>query len=204
MEQLASLGLLMGGSWASGINLYLTVAALGILHRTETLTLPGQLDVFGHPLVIGVAIVMYCIEFVADKVPVVDSTWDAVHTFIRPAGGLLLGYLGGADFGPQWQVAAMLITGAIATDAHLTKAAARAAINTSPEPVSNSIASVTEDVSVVGVMYLIVTHPVVAVILVMLFIFFSIWFLTKMFHLLKKVFARKDQCLTKNQERGVQ
>ncbi|MBN3039818.1 MAG: DUF4126 domain-containing protein [Candidatus Omnitrophica bacterium] len=187
MALLNSLGLLLGSSWASGINLYLTIAGLGIAQRLEWIDLPGNMGVLSHPLVIIVALLLYVIEFFADKIPYVDSTWDAFHTFIRPAGGAILGYLAMADAGPALQFSAALITGTVSADAHLTKATTRAAINTSPEPVSNSVASITEDLSVAGILVLIVKHPVIASILVILFLIFSIWFLKKMFRFLKKV-----------------
>ena len=191
MGELSSLGFLLGSSWASGINLYLTVAGLGIAQRMEWIQLPGNLEVLGHPLVIAVAVILCLIEFVADKVPYVDSTWDAAHTFIRPVGGLTLGYMAmnGAD--PSIQMATALVTGTVAFNSHITKATARAAINTSPEPITNSVASVTEDVSVIGVLYLISTHPVIAGILVVIFIIFSVWFLKVMFRFVKKIFSRK-------------
>lgn len=190
MEWLNSLGVLMGGSWASGVNLYLTTAGLGIAHRMGWVTLPGNMDSLANPLVIGVALVMCAVEFVADKIPYVDSVWDSVHTFIRPAGGMALGYMAMADIGPAVQYPVALLTGAIALDSHLTKATSRVAINTSPEPITNSVASVTEDVSVIGVLYLIIKHPVIAGILVVLFIAFSFWFLKKMFRFLKKVLRK--------------
>lgn len=199
MTGIQSLGFLLGSSWASGINLYLTVASLGIAKRMEWIELPGQLEVLSHPLVIGVAVVMYLIEFCADKVPYVDSAWDAVHTFIRPVGAILLGYMAfaGTDVDPAVQMAIALGTGAVAFNSHLTKATARAAINTSPEPVSNSVASVTEDACVLGVLCLVNSHPILASLLVILFIVFSIWFLKKMFHLMKRVLsgrkAKKDE-----------
>jgi len=118
----------------------------------------------------------------------VDSVWDSVHTFIRPLGGAAMGFLAMADAGPALQVPVALLTGAVAGDAHLTKATTRVAINTSPEPVTNSVASVTEDLSVAGVLFLIVRHPIIAAVCVVLFIAFSIWFLKKMFRFLKKVF----------------
>jgi Domain of unknown function (DUF4126) len=189
MEVLSSLGVLLGGSWASGVNLYLTIAGLGLADRLNWVDLPGNLDVFGHPLVIVVAIVLYGIEFFADKIPYVDSTWDSIHTIIRPAGGALLGYLAMADAGAAMQFSTALLTGAVAADAHLTKATTRVAINTSPEPITNSVASVTEDVSVAGVLFLIFNHPIIASILVILFILFSIWFLKKMFRFVKKIFS---------------
>jgi len=180
----------MGGSWASGINLYLTTAGLGISHRMGWVTLPGNMESLAHPLVIGVALLLYLIEFFADKIPYVDSAWDSVHTFIRPAGGAALGYMAMAGVGPAVQYPVAILTGSIAMDSHLTKATSRAAINTSPEPISNSVASVTEDAAVLGIIYLIIKHPVIAAVLVVLFILFSIWFLKKMFRFLKKILGR--------------
>jgi len=188
MEGLTSLGTVLGSSWASGINLYMTVAGLGIMHRMGVVTLPGNMEALAHPLIILAAVAMYVVEFVADKIPFVDSVWDSIHTFIRPLGGAAIGFLAMADAGPALQIPVALLTGAVAGDAHLTKATTRVAINTSPEPVTNSIASVTEDLSVAGVLYLIVKHPVIATICVVLFVLFSIWFLRRMFHFLKRVF----------------
>ncbi|MFH1355440.1 MAG: DUF4126 domain-containing protein [Candidatus Omnitrophota bacterium] len=188
MEILSSLGVLAGGAWGSGVNLYLTVAGLGIAHRMHWLILPGHMDTIAHPLIILVAIAMYAVEFFADKIPYVDSAWDSVHTFIRPLGGAALGYMAMANMGPLAQIPVALVTGAVAADSHLTKATARVAINTSPEPITNSIASITEDVSVATVLYLIIKHPIIAIIIVILFILFSIWFLKVMFRFLKKVF----------------
>lgn len=191
MESVQTMGLLAGGSAASGINLYLTVAGLGIAHRMQWVTLPGELDAFAHPVIIGIAIVMFAIEFFADKVPYVDSSWDAIHTFIRPLGGMALGYLAMSDAGPALQYPIAALTGAVATQTHLTKATARAAINTSPEPVSNSVASVTEDAGVFGTLYLIATHPVVIIVLVVVFLAASLWFLFKMGQLIKRIFTRR-------------
>jgi len=187
MESLQSLSLLMGGSWASGINMYMTAAGLGVAHRMGWVTLPGDSSVLAHPLIIGLAVLLYGVEFFADKIPYVDSAWDTVHTFIRPVGGAALGYMAMAEAGPMLQVPVAMLTGSVALDSHLTKATSRAAINTSPEPVTNSVASVTEDVSVLGALYLIIRHPVVVTILVILFILFSIWFFKKMFRFLKRV-----------------
>lgn len=181
--------LILGSSWASGVNLYLTLAGLGIANRVGWVSLPGHLDGISHPLIILLAILLFAVEFCADKIPMVDSAWDAVHTFIRPIGGTVIGYLAMAEANPVAQTSVALLTGSIALDSHMTKATTRAAINTSPEPVTNSIASVTEDVSVLGALYLIINHPVIISILVILFIIFSIWFLKKMFHLVKKIFG---------------
>lgn len=191
MEQLSAVALLLGGSWGAGISLYLTTAGMGIAHRMGWITLPGNLETIAHPLVIGTAVLLYAVEFFADKIPYVDSMWDAIHTFIRPAGGIALGYMAMADVSPVIQLPVALLTGSIAMDAHLTKATARAAINTSPEPVSNIVASVGEDAGVLGALYLMSAHPVVLTILVIVFIIFSIWFLTTMFKFLKKVLTRQ-------------
>ena len=188
MEVLTNLSTLLGTSWASGVNLYLTVAGLGIAQRMDLINLPGNLDsISGLPVII-VAILLYGVEFVADKIPFVDSAWDSVHTLIRPAGGATLAYLATAGAGPAVQLPVALLSGAVSMDSHLTKATSRAAINTSPEPVTNSVASVSEDAMVAGVLWLIVKHPIIAGILVIAFIVFSIWFLKVMFRFLKKVF----------------
>ncbi len=189
MEMISSIGLLLGSSWASGVNLYMSMAGLGIAHRMNWLELPGDLEVLSHPLIIGVAGVLYLIEFVADKIPYVDSLWDSVHTFIRPIASAVFGYAAMGDAGQVMQILVMLLTGGIALDSHLTKATTRLAINASPEPLSNSVASVTEDVTVVGILYLIINHPIIVAVLTILFIAFSIWFLKKMFKYVKKAFS---------------
>jgi hypothetical protein len=190
MEILNSLGVLLGGSWSSGVNLYLTVAGLGILNRTGALALPGNLDVISNPLIIGLAVVMYLVEFFADKIPYVDSAWDSVHTAIRPLGGAALAYMATANAGPALQIPIALLSGGVAMESHLTKATARAAINTSPEPITNSVASITEDGLVAAVLWLIVKHPVIATVVVILFIIFSVWFLKTMYRFIKKIFKR--------------
>jgi len=187
MDVLANLGVMLGGSWASGVNLYLTIAGLGIMDKLGILSLPGDLDVISNPLIIAVAILLYAVEFFADKIPLVDSAWDSVHTFIRPLGGAALSYMAMADIGPVAQIPAALLSGTVAMDSHLTKATTRAAINTSPEPITNSIASVSEDALVVGALWMIVNHPVITGLLVILFIAFSIWFLKMMFRFVRKI-----------------
>jgi hypothetical protein len=189
MDVLNSLAALVGSSWASGVNLYLTIAGLGIAQRMDWINLPGNLETLSHPLVIITAAGLYAIEFVADKIPYVDSAWDSIHTAIRPMGGAALGYMAMAEAGPALQIPVALLTGAISADSHLTKATTRVAINTSPEPFTNSLASVTEDISVATILFLVIKHPIIAAIAVILFILFSIWFLKVMFRFLKKVFS---------------
>jgi hypothetical protein len=189
MEILNNLGVMLGGSWASGVNLYMTVAGLGIAQRMGIIELPGEMGTLSNLLVISVAVALYMVEFVADKVPYVDSAWDSVHTFIRPLGASALSLMATSGAGPALQIPVALLSGGVAMDSHLTKATARAAINTSPEPVTNSVASVSEDAMVAGVIFLIIKHPVIASILVILFIIFSIWFLKVMFRFVRKVFG---------------
>src|SRR5215471_1892974 len=148
MDALQSLSLALGTAWASGINLYATVAALGIAGRTEMIQLPPELQVLTHPAVIAVACIMYVIEFFADKVPYVDSGWDVLHTFIRVPAGAILAARSLGDMNPALELAALLAGGSIALAAHGVKASTRLAINASPEPFSNWAASVTEDVAV--------------------------------------------------------
>ncbi len=193
MEMISSIGLLLGSSWASGVNLYMSVAGLGIAHRMNWLELPGDMEVLSHPLIIGVAGFLYLVEFVADKIPYVDSIWDSVHTFIRPVASAVFGYMAMGETGQVVQILVALLTGGVALDSHLTKATTRLAINASPEPVTNSIASVTEDATVIGTLYLIINHPAAIAVLVTVFIIFSIWFLMKMFKFMKRVFSFSDK-----------
>lgn len=148
---LASLAALAAGlGWASGLRLYALVFTLGVLGRFAGVHLPGGLDVLAHPLVLGVSGLMLAVEFLADKVAYVDSLWDSVHTFIRIPAGAALAAAVMADQGTAMQVAMALLGGSLAAGTHLAKSGVRAAINTSPEPVSNVGASLGEDAVVVG------------------------------------------------------
>ena len=147
MTQLIStIAIAMGASWVSGINLYAAVATLGLLSRFSHLQLPGELEVLTSWWVIGVALALYVVEFVADKVPYIDSTWDVIHTFIRVPAGAVLAASAFGDFDRSIQVIALLLGGGLALSSHGTKAATRAMLNASPEPVSNWIASIAEDI----------------------------------------------------------
>lgn len=188
MGALETLGLAMGSAWMSGINLYATVAALGIAGRAEMIHLPPGLEVLMDPLVIAVACVMYVVEFFADKVPYVDSGWDVLHTFIRvPAGAILAARaLGPAN--PALELAAILAGGSVALAAHGTKATLRLAINASPEPFSNWAASIGEDLSVLAGLWLIFHHPIVMLLLIAAFIALAAWLIPKMFRLARRGF----------------
>ena len=167
MPQLIStIAIAMGASWVSGINLYATVATLGLLGRFAHLQLPGELDVVTSWWVIGVATVLYVIEFFADKIPLVDSTWDVIHTFIRIPAGAVLAAGAFGDFDKSIQVIALLLGGGLALSSHGTKAATRAMLNVSPEPVSNVVASVVEDVIAVGSVVVSVFLPILLFVIV--------------------------------------
>ena len=162
MELVATLGRALGFSFAAGINLYATVALLGLASRFEWVALPDSLKIFDNDLVIAVALALYVVEFAADKIPWVDSMWDTVHTFIRPVGGALIAVAALGDASPGVEGLIALLGGSVAAGSHLTKTGARVAVNTSPEPVSNWILSLGEDLFVVGLGYLALAYPVAA------------------------------------------
>ena len=188
MGTIEALSLAMGTAWTSGINLYATVAALGIANRMEMIHLPQNLEVLSHPGVIAIACVMYFIEFFADKVPYVDTGWDALHTFIRVPAGAILASRSLGDINPALELMALLAGGSIALVAHGTKASARLAINASPEPFSNWAASIAEDVTVFGSLWLMFNHPIVMMVLVVLFIALIAWLVPKIYRLAKRGF----------------
>jgi len=196
METVAAISLALGAAWASGINLYAAVLVLGILANTGHVVLPPALEVLQDPLVLGVAGIMYFLEFVADKTPGVDSGWDAIHTFIRiPAGAIMAaGVAEGLEVNQAVEFAAILLAGigggAIAATSHFTKAGSRVLINTSPEPVTNWTASVAEDIAVVAGLWTALNYPSVFVVLMLVFVLFAIWILPKIWRAIKIV-ARK-------------
>ena len=185
-----TLALTMGVAWASGINLYAAVAVLGLAGNAGYVHLPDTLAIVEDPLVIIAACFMYCVEFFADKVPGVDSTWDALHTFIRiPAGAMLAaGAVGNVD--PALAVAAGLVGGSITAATHATKAGTRMLINTSPEPFSNWFASITEDLAVFAGLWAALAHPVIFLILLVLFLLALWWLLPKVWRGVKAVFRK--------------
>ena len=188
MGTIEALSLAMGTAWTSGINLYATVAALGIAHRMEMIQLPQNLEVLSHPGVIAVACIMYVIEFFADKVPYVDSGWDALHTFIRVPAGAILAAQALGDLNPATELMAMLAGGSVALVAHGSKATARLAINASPEPFSNWLASFTEDIAVLGSIWLMFHHPLVMLTFVLTFVALMVWLTPRIFRLARRGF----------------
>jgi hypothetical protein len=164
MDLITTLGRTLGFSFAAGVNLYATVAILGLASRFEWVRLPEQYQAFNNDWLIGAAILMYLLEFFADKVPYVDTLWDIVHTAIRPVGGALIAVTTLGDASPGTAALVALLGGAVAASSHLTKTSTRAAANASPEPFSNWILSLGEDVFVVGLGYLAMAHPVAALV----------------------------------------
>jgi hypothetical protein len=149
-------------AFASGLNLYATVAVLGVTSRYDLVTLPEQFKLFEHPAVIGVALVLYLVEFVADKVPWFDSLWDTVHTVVRPLGGAFVAVTAVGEASPLGEMLAALLGGSVALTTHLGKAGTRVAANTSPEPFSNWALSLFEDGLAIGLTWLALEHPYVA------------------------------------------
>lgn len=177
-------------AWASGMRLYMVVFGMGLAGYLGYVQLPDGLEVLRHPWVIGAAGFLLVMEFLADKVPYVDSIWDAVHTFIRiPAGALLAAGATGGDL-TAWTVVAGLLGGTITAGTHFAKAGGRAMINTSPEPASNWGASFTEDALVLSGMWLALAHPVVFLGLLLLFILMLIWLIPKVWRGIRAIGGR--------------
>ena len=190
MDLLVSLGRTLGFSLTSGVNLYATVAILGLAARYEWVALPPQYQVFANEWVIGGALLLYVIEFVADKIPWVDSLWDSVHTFIRPVGGALVAAATVGDASPAYEVFMGLVGGTIAAGSHFTKASTRVAANTSPEPFTNWALSFFEDVFVIGLGLLALKYPVAAFVVTVLILLAIVLALRWIIRKLTKVVQR--------------
>jgi hypothetical protein len=189
LPQLIALAAVLG--FASGIRLYAVLLIVGLAGFAGWVDLPAGLKVLEHPAVLIVAGVMFVAEFFADKIPAIDTVWDAVHTFIRiPAGAALAAGALGAD-NTTWAVIAALAGGTLAATSHFTKAGARAAVNTSPEPFSNIAVSTSEDVAVGGLLWLVLTFPLVAAALVLVLVLVAAWVLPKLFRFVRRLFQRR-------------
>ena len=190
MDWFATLSLALGSAWTSGINLYATVTVLGAFQKFGW-KLPGGLEILDNWWVIGFACGLYIVEFFADKIPYVDSVWDVIHTFIRiPAGALLAAGVIGASDGEAWSLAAALVGGSITAGTHFFKAGGRAAINTSPEPVSNWTASYTEEAAVLGGLWMAIQNPIVFLLMLLLFLLIAIWILPRLFRFIISIWKR--------------
>jgi hypothetical protein len=191
LDQLSGLiALSMGLAWASGINLYAAVLTLGVLANTGNINLPESLQLAADPLVMSAAGLMYFIEFFADKIPGVDTGWDAVHSFIRIPAGAILAAAAVGELSPAAELAAALLGGGMAAATHATKAGSRVMINTSPEPVSNWSASVGEDIAVIGGVWTALNHPFVFLGLLLCFVLLMIWLLPKLWRAVRSVLER--------------
>ncbi len=187
MEMIQNLALAGGLSWASGLRLYLTVFIVGMLAKFHYIHLPVALDILSNPVVIGVAGILMVVEFLADKIPYIDSAWDSIQTFIRiPAGALLaMGAINSAD--PMIATVTALLGGSLTGMTHATKAGSRALINTSPEPVSNIAASFSEEGALITGGWLVFAHPAVFIGLLCGFIVLMFWLLPKLWRGIKSV-----------------
>jgi hypothetical protein len=188
-DLLAHFGLAAGAAAASGMRLYATVAALGLLHRFGALRLPAGLEGLAEPWVIGLAAALYVVEFVADKVPAVDTAWDAIHTFIRIPAAAALGFAALGDLQEPYRIAAGLLCGTIALSTHGLKAGTRLAANTSPEPFSNWALSFGEDVGVFALLWLAIAHPLLTLIVVVALLIASLLVARWMLRALRRLFA---------------
>jgi hypothetical protein len=190
MNPVETLGLALGAGFSSGLNLYATIATLGLLQRFGVIHLPPSLQVLSHPAILGIAITLYAIEFLADKIPYVDTVWDAIHTVIRPPAAALLAYSAAVSAPPEWRWGAALLAGGVALTSHGTKASARAAVNTSPEPFSNWTLSFGEDVLAVWLTWLAGTHPRATIVVVTLLVALAGFLLFHLFRFLRQALQR--------------
>ena len=182
--------LALGAAWASGLNLYAAAAVLGILGATGQTTLPPDMQILTHPAMIGVAVVMYSIEFITDKLPGIDSTWDAIHSFIRIPAGAVMAATAMGEVGFAAQAAAFVLGGGVAAASHAVKAGTRVMINTSPEPFSNWGASIAEDGLVIGGISLAVFYPIGFLVLFAGFVLFAVWILPRIVRGVKGLWNR--------------
>jgi hypothetical protein len=184
-----TLALVTGLGWTSGLRFYAVVFCLGLLHRAGAYPLPGELDILAHPWVLAVSGLLFVVEFFADKVPALDSAWDAVHTFIRIPGGALLAAAAVAGGDPGLALAAALLGGTVAAGAHFAKAGSRALINTSPEPFSNWAASFSEDALSLGALWMALKYPLAFLALLAVFVLVALWLLPKLWRGIRRIGA---------------
>jgi hypothetical protein len=188
---LGTLGFAMGSAWLSGINLYATVLTLGLLQRFNLAHLPGDLGYLSHTWIIALAAVLYIIEFVADKIPAIDSVWDMIHTFIRVPAGAVLAATAFAHFDPIVRLIALLLGGGIALSSHGTKTATRLAANASPEPFSNTALSLLGDALAFAGVLLMTIHPAVLIAIVLIAVIVSVVLAHWIVRWLKSAFRRR-------------
>jgi hypothetical protein len=182
-ETIAAIAVALGAGWASGLNTYAAVLVLGAAERFGLVNLPHSLEVLASPWVMGVAALLFALNFFADKIPYVDSINDVLQTFIRIPAGFLLAYGAAGGLSPEVAVIAGLLGGTLAAGTHIAKTGSRALINASPEPFSNIAASLTEDVAVIGGLALAIAHPITFLCLLAAFVALLVWLLPKLLRL---------------------
>lgn len=190
MDVVSIIAATMGVAWASGINLYAAMVMLGWLGSTGQIDLPPALEILENPAVMIAAAAMYCVEFFADKVPGVDTGWDALHSFIRIPAGAMLAAGAISPLGPEAELIGLILGGTLSAGSHFTKAGSRVLINTSPEPFTNWTASITEDVLVIAGLWTALNHPVLFIVLLLAFIALVAWLAPKIWRGIKRVCSK--------------
>jgi hypothetical protein len=188
MEALVMLGRALGFSFAAGINLYATVAVLGLASRYGWVAMPAEFRIFDNDWVIGLALLLYLVEFFADKIPWVDTLWDALHSLVRPLGGALIAVTTLGEASPAAQGMVALLGGTVAASSHLAKAGTRVAVNSSPEPFSNWVLSFVEDVFVVGLGFFTMKFPVLALIVCLVLLALIVFFMAALVRAVRRRF----------------
>lgn len=190
METISIIAAAMGIAWASGINLYAAILTLGLMGVTGAIDLPPDLEILQNPGILIAAGIMYCVEFFADKIPGVDTTWDAIHSFIRIPAGAMLAAASLAQISPEAELIGLILGGTLAAGTHFTKAGSRVLINTSPEPVTNWTASIGEDLMVIAGLWTALHYPILFIILLAVFVGVVIWLAPKVWRGVKRVFGK--------------
>jgi hypothetical protein len=182
-ETLTTIAVALAAGWASGLNAYAAVLVLGLAQRLGLVSLPHDMQMLESPWVLGVAAILFALNFFADKIPYVDSINDVLQTFVRIPAGALLAYGAAGGLSPEVSIIAGLLGGTLAAGTHVAKTGSRALINTSPEPFSNVLASLGEDVTVLGGLALAIAYPITFLCLLALFVILLIWLLPKLVRL---------------------
>jgi len=190
MNPVETLGLALGAGFSSGLNLYATIATLGLLQRFHVVHLPDSLQTLAHPWVIAIALALYVVEFLADKIPYVDTAWDTIHTVIRPPAAAILAYDSVGAATAEWRWGAALLAGGVALTSHGTKASTRAAVNAIPEPFSNWTLSLGEDVLAVWLSWMAAAHPRATIVVVVALLALAAFLLFHLFRFLRRALQR--------------
>lgn len=203
-QLIAVISMSMGVAWASGINLYAAILMLGIMGSTGNINLPPDLQVLSDPMIIAAAGFMYCVEFFADKIPGVDTGWDAMHTFVRVPAGAILAAGAVGDMTSAAGITAGILGGGMALTSHSLKAGSRVLINTSPEPVTNWTASIAEDLAVIAGLWTALNYPVLFLLLLVLFILLMFWLLPKLWSGIKSVFSALGRFFSSKKDQPIE